>query len=1039
MPSGLIERGQDGPVAKRQRLNRANAPRSTKRVSKLFAPFRTIGLVSSTAVPFTAASRGGKTFQITTSIGRSLQTYDLKRGLRLLFLTRPETPAKISATLAWKDFVFAAWGGDNIAPGFWVFKRGKQVAELHVPADLEEPIKQIMIFGNWIVGCCWTRIEVWKSSTFEHYTTLYPTAAPNGGNELTGGVTNMPTYLNKIFAGRKDGSIEIWNVSSGKLVYTIMPPAINCGAVTIVQPTPALSLMAIAYSEGPLIIHDVRTDKTLISLDGGNSPITSISFRTDNLGAGDDGRKAGVMATAGPDNGDITFWDLNNGGRVMSVLRGAHNPPLHAGATVGGGVSKVEFLWGQQIVVTSGLDNSLKTWICDESPHSPIPRILHSRSGHAAPVTELLFLPSDFDGADGGGKWLLSAGKDRSLWGWSLRNDAQSSELSQGNIRKKAKKLGLLASTLTTQSTTLEDLKAPEITCIAMSLNREGGMGANAGSGAIWQKDINRDKKGTDATLSGSTGWESVVTGHRQDSSARTWFWGRKKAGRWALETGDGGYVSSVAVSSCGNFAVVGSETGGIDTFNLQSGQRHKRFPAKLNKAQAIKVKHQLQLQAERSVGEPEPGTFPIGLGKHRKSVTGVVIDQLSKTLISCSLDGKVKFWELKSGNLIHEIDWEPQVGLTGIKYLASNDLIAVSRTDSTILVIDTTTKKTIRHLLGSQAPINSFIFSPDGNWVLAASQDCLVRIWDLYTGNLIDAIKTETQCTALSFSATGEYLATTCAGQVGINIWNNITLFTHVQTRAISEDEIDIMALPTVSGQNMLASAFSSTGDDASDDAAAYISPEQLSAELVTLSIVPTSTLNTLLYLDEIKSRNKPKEAPKRPDKAPFFLPALKSSMPVSRVDADMQAGNSAERTRITRSGGQQEDVFTMTLRAGSENGDYTPFLSHLRSLPPSLADLSIRSLSPSSSLYSSTSQSNNELASFVRALTQQLRRNRDYNALNVWLSRFLKLHSENLGDREVRAALDEWKSVSDRTSAGVGELAAYGAGVLGFLRSMR
>jgi U3 small nucleolar RNA-associated protein 21 len=298
----------------------------------------------------------------------------------------------------------------------------------------------------------------------------------------------MNTYLNKIFAGRKDGSVEIWNVSSGKLVYTILPPGKNYGAVTAMCPTPALSLLGIAYAEGALVIHDIRTDKTIIHLNA-SEPISSISFRTDELGAGDDGRKAGVMATAGLDNGDVTFWDLNGGGRVMGILRGAHNPPSDAGAVVGGGVCKVEFLPGQPVIVTSGLDNSLKSWIFDETPYSPIPRILHSRSGHAAPVTRLLFLPSDADGADAGGKWLLSAGKDRSLWGWSLRRDGQSTELSQGNIRKKAKKLGILGSTLANEpSTTLEDLKAPEITCLAMSLNRDGGMGANAGSGAIWQK-----------------------------------------------------------------------------------------------------------------------------------------------------------------------------------------------------------------------------------------------------------------------------------------------------------------------------------------------------------------------------------------------------------------------------------------------------------------------------------------------------------------------------------------------------------------------
>ncbi|KAI9050573.1 hypothetical protein LZ554_005734 [Drepanopeziza brunnea f. sp. 'monogermtubi'] len=1028
MPSQLIERGPHGPVAKRQRLNRADAPRASRRASKLFSPFRTIGLVSSTAVPFTSVPLGGKTFQITTSVGRCLQTYDLKRGLGLIFLTRPQTPADITATLAWKEFIFATWGGEGTQPGFWVFKRGRQVAELDVPADLEEPIKQILIFGTWIVGCCSTRIEVWKSGTYEHYTTLYPTAAPKDGNELTGGITNMPTYLNKIFAGRKDGATEIWNVSSGKLVFTIMPPAADCGAVTVLQPSPALSLMAIAYSKGPLIIHDVRTDKTIINLDGGNSPITSISFRTDNLGAGEDGRTAGVMATAGPNNGDVTFWDLNKGGRVMGVLRGAHNPPSDAGATIGGGVSKVEFLWGQQVVVTSGLDNSLKTWIFDESPHSPIPRALHARSGHAAPVTKLLFLASDFDGADGGGKWLLSAGEDRSLWGWSLRNDSQSAELSQGNIRKKAKKLGLLASTLTNQSSSLEDLKAPEITCIAMSMNKEGGMGAHAGGGAIWQKEASRSKKPTDATASGTTGWESVVTGHRQDSCARTWFWGRKKAGRWALETGDGGYVSSVAVSPCGNFAVVGSETGGIDTFNLQSGRHHQRYPCKLTKVQAKKIQLQLQLEAARAVDLPRPGTYQLGLGRHRKSVTGVVVDQISQTVISCSLDGKIKFWNLERGALVYE--FESDVGFTGLKYLASNDLIAVSCTDFSIKVLDTATKKLIRDIHGCTGPVNDFCFSNDGNWLVAASADCVIRVWDLATKHLIDAIRMETQCTALSFSATGQFLATTCEGEIGVNIWNNITLFKHVPTRHISESEIADMALPTASGEGghgMLGGAFEDDDDvDNSPEDGAYDAIEDLDDRMMTMSMVPKSVLNGLQYIDEIRARNAPKEAPKKPEKAPFFLPSIDNTMPVTHVQ-DTKSTTAYERSRIMKLGPQTESPFTITLRAGSESGDYLPFLAHLSTLSPSSIDLSIRSLSPD--------PSHNEQVSFVRALTSRLSQNRDFDLVNVCLRRFLDIHSEDLQSAEMRAALAAWRDVAAQVK--VGELAAYGLGVLSFLRS--
>ena len=884
---------------------------------------------------FTSIPLGKTSFQITTSVGRCLQTYDLKRGLNLVFLTRPQTPEDITATLAWKDRVFAAWGGStqDSTQGLWIFKRGKKIGELDIPSDVHQPVKQILIFGTWIVGCCSTRIEVWKSTTYEHYTTLFPTAAQKNGNELTGGICNMPTYLNKIFAGRKDGGIEIWNVSSGKLLYTILPPSANCGAVTSLQPTPALSLLAIAYSEGPLIIHDVRSDKTIIHLNGGQSGsvVNSISFRTDDIGAGEDGRKAGVMATAGPDNGDVTFWDLNGGGRIMGILRGAHNPPSESEAVVGGGLSKVEFLPGQPVIVTSGLDNSLKSWIFDETPYSPIPRILHSRSGHAAPVTKLQFLPSDSDGADAGGKWLLSASKDRSLWGWSLRRDGQSTELSQGNIRKKAKKLGILAkATLANEpSTTLEDLKAPEITCMATSLNRDGGMGAYAGSGAIWQKGNQRDKKVMDATLSGVTGWESVVTGHRDDKFARTWFWGRKKAGRWAFETGDGGNVRSVAISPCGTFAVVGSDNGGIDMFNLQSGLHRQRYPSKLTPAQAKKLKIQQLQAAEGTLELPSKSrkAFTPGLGKHTKAVTGVVVDSLNKSIISCSLDGKVKFWEFGTGTLVDEIDWFPMVAITGIRYHAPNDLIVLSCDDLSIRVIDIETKKTIRELFGCQGAINDFCFSNDGRWIIAASGDCVVRVWDLPTGHLIDAIRMETQCIALAFSGTGEFLATTCEGQVGVNIWNNKTLFTHVPTRHISENEIASVSGPTVSGEGghgIIDGAFEDETSDVEDSAPA-LSLDQLSADMMTLSVVPKSRWQTLLHLDLIKARNKPTEAPKLPEKAPFFLPSLEKPVPTAGVVEEKNAvDNAAERSRIMKMDRlAPEGAFTVALRFGSDTGD--------------------------------------------------------------------------------------------------------------------
>lgn len=933
---------QDGPLVKRQKVGAPSksANGAPSRGSRIFAPFRTVGLVSPTSVPFTSLPLGKTTFQITTSVGRSLQTYDLKRGLNLVFITRPQAPADITATYAWKERVYAAWGDlrNGEPQGFWIFQRGKKTGELELPSDLDQPIRQILIFGSWIVACCLTRIEVWKTATLEHYTTLHTVASKPGDNEITGGIRNMPTYLNKIFVGRRDGWVEIWNLSTGKLIYTILPSSPKFGAVVCMEPTPALSLLAISYSNGPLIIHDILFDKRVVSLVAGTeeAPVTSISFRTDGQGAGQDGRKDGVMATATVKNGDVTFWDLNKGGRVMGVLRSAHNPPAREGPVIGGGISKVEFLPGQPVIVTSGLDNSLKSWIFDETPFSPIPRVLHSRSGHAAPVTCLEFLPSDFDGAEAGNKWLLSGGKDRSLWGWSLRRDGQSTELSQGNIRKKAKKIGVLSSSTLSHgpTTTLDELKAPEIISMASSLNRDGGMGALPGKQPIWQKG--NIQKRTDAEVSAMTGWESVVTGHKGDPYARTWFWGRKRAGRWAFQTGDGMNVSTVAISPCGTFALVGSEGGSLDMFNLQSGIHRQRFPSRLTPAQARQLKlHQLrQADAVQQLQAHSKVKFAPGVGKHTKSITGIVVDSMNKLVISCSLDGTVKFWEFLTGNLLEQIDWAPMTKITGCRYHAANDLIAFSCDDNSIRVVDIETKKTIREFWGCQGKINDFCFSNDGRWVVAASQDSIIRVWDLPTSHLIDAFALETPCTALAFSGTGEYLAASNEGQLGVNIWTNRAVFKHVPTRQISEKEIGPISGPTTSGeggQGLVEAAFEEASQDGEEtDGVAAPTLDQLSADMMTLSLVPKSRWQTLLHLDLIKKRNKPTEAPKLPEKAPFFLPSTTGAKNPNQNAVEPAKQDDEPQSRITKlDWSRSQEAFTAKLRDGAVSGDCEYYLS--------------------------------------------------------------------------------------------------------------
>lgn len=936
-----------------------------------------------------------------------------------------------------------------------MFKRGKRIAELEMPQRPSEPLKAIFVFGSWIVGSSQNSLEIWESASFEHYTTITPRLARGGKDSvLSGEVCSMPTFLNKIFVGKTDGAVDIWNVSIGKLIYTIPPPSTTSGAVSALEPSPALSVLAIAREDGSISLHDVRTDQVVLSLNGkgsSSSAIDSISFRTDGLGAGEDGQEQGIMATACRGNADITFWDLNKGGKVSGILRGAHNTSSTVNPREGGGVNKVAFLPGQAVMVTSGLDNALKSWIFDANSLSPIPRILHSRCGHAASVTGLSFVPSNSDGSDSGGKWLMSAGKDQSLWAWSLRKDGQSTEMSQGSVQKRAKKLGVLGGNENVrQTTTIEDLKAPEIISIACSLNRDGGMGGVATGSAVWTNTTS--KKGpADAAESSTTGWESVVTGHRGDKFARTWFWGRKRAGRWAFETGDGAEVTTVAITACGTFALVGSAGGSIVMFNLQSGIQRQKFPSALTPAQARKLK--LGLAAASHSKADGPLKYGLGEGKHTKAVTGLMVDALNRTIISSSLDGKIKFWDFTTGYLQDEIDWFPATAIIASRYHRANDLIALSCDDLSIRIVDTETKKTVRELWGCLGQISDFCFSNDGRWIIAASVDAVIRVWDLPTGHLINALGLQSPCTSLAFSDTGEFLATSHADSAGINLWNNRTLFTHVPTRPIREDEVLPAIAPTPSGergQGMIDAAFEASDEEDNvetgldlDDSAAILT--DLENNMQTLSLVPKSRWQTLLHLDTIRQRNKPASPPKAPEKAPFFLPSLEKVK--GQENSKPSISNStpptnpttlttpAERSRISKMDRAASTSTFTTLLATStttktSGPDYSPFITHLSTLPPSTADIEIRSLHP------------HELVPFVHALTFCLKRKRNFELVQAWMAVFLRVHGGSIvgdGDAGLREALQEWRGEQEQEGKRVGELVGFCGGVVGFLRSGR
>jgi U3 small nucleolar RNA-associated protein 21 len=148
---------------------------------------------------------------------------------------------------------------------------------------------------------------------------------------------------------------------------------------------------------------DISADEMVMQMRMDQGSITGLSFRMDG---------PPVLASSSS-AGAIAMWDLNKGGTVLHVTRTAHEQ----------GVTGLEWVQGQPLLVSSSADNSVKQWIFD-SP-AAAPRLLKFRTGHHSPPTCIRYYGDD-------GKQILTTGRDRALRYTSVVRDSRSHELSQG-------------------------------------------------------------------------------------------------------------------------------------------------------------------------------------------------------------------------------------------------------------------------------------------------------------------------------------------------------------------------------------------------------------------------------------------------------------------------------------------------------------------------------------------------------------------------------------------------------------------------------
>ena len=273
------------------------------------------------------------------------------------------------------------------------------------------------------------------------------------------------------------------------------------------------------------------------------------------------------------------------------------------------------------------------------------------------------------------------------------------------------------------------------------------------------------------------------------DQTAKIW---DAKTGKQMGETmKHEGIVYSVQFSPDGNRIVTASSEGTVKIWDAETGKQigetmeHEDF---VNSVQFSPDGNYIVTASgdqTAKIWDAKTGKQMGETMKHEGIVYSVQFSPDGNYIVTASRDSTVKIWDAKTGKQMGEIIkhegivYSVQVSSDGNRIVTASSDNTVKiwyaygwTWENTVRIWGATKWKQMSETMEHEDFVNSVQFSPDGNYIVTASRDGIVKIWDVMGKQVGETIKHEGYVNSAQFSPDGNYIVTASMDST-VKIWD--------------------------------------------------------------------------------------------------------------------------------------------------------------------------------------------------------------------------------------------------------------------------